>query len=401
VKSLSPKASLPLLVLSLGSLAAIGLVSVSPSVETVAVETLPPLVRTVIAEPTSLTLGIDAQGTVEPRTESDLVAEVAGQINWISPRLASGGFIDAGEVLVRIDSRDHRVALRRAEAALKRARSELDWARGNLERRSSLTERGVGSPARLDDARNSAHVAEAALWDAEAGLDQARRDLERTEMHAPFAGRVREKRVDVGQFVSRGAPLARVYAVDYAEVRLPVPSRDAAFVDLPISHRDSGSEFEGPPVTLTAEFGGREFQWQGRVVRTEGEIDPRTRMIHAVARVENPYARGDDPDRPPLAVGLFVRARIDGRQVEDVVALPRSALRRTNEVVVVDAEDRLQLRRVDVLKREADRVLIGRGISRGERVVTSPLPVSLDGMRVEVQPEAVAAAGAAAKPETR
>jgi len=390
VTTLSPKVVLPLAVLLLGVVGGTGLIAIEPKVETSDPVHELPVVRAMHARLESAVLRIDAQGTVVPRTESDLVAEVSGRVIWMSPSLASGGFIEADEPLVRIDPRDYRVALRRAEASLERAASERELARSGLERRSNLRDRGVASNASLDDARNAARVAEAAHWDALAGLEQARRNLERAEIRAPFAGRVREKRVDVGQFIARGAPVARVYAVDYAEVRLPIPDSDAAYVDLPFAYRDDSRETGGPAVELRARFAGREYRWKGRIVRTEGEIDPRTRMIHAVARVENPYARGDGSDRPPLAVGLFVRAEIEGRVVDDAVKLPRSALRGHDEVVVVEADDRLRSRQVVVLQRGDEQVLVQGGIRPGERVVTSPLPLRIDGMsvRVEVAPGA-------------
>jgi RND family efflux transporter MFP subunit len=376
---------LPISVLASGLLLGVGLVNVSPAVETSTPEPRPPLVRTVEARPEPMTLFISAQGTVVPRTESDLVAEVSGRITSVSPRLAPGGFIEAGEVLVQIDSRDYEVAVRRAEAAVGRADSELDLARSRLERRENLADRGVGSSDALDDAQNTLRVSQAAQIDASAALEQARRDLARTHILAPFAGRVREKLVGVGQFVTRGSSLARVYAVDYAEVRLPIPDSDAAFVDLPIAYRDGAEPRLQPSVVLSTRFAGREYQWKGQIVRTEGEIDSRTRMIHAVARVENPYGRGDDPNRPPLAVGMFVHAKIEGRHVEAVASLPRSALRGANQVAVVDSEGRLRLREVEVLQQEADRVLIRDGVSPGESVVTSPLPISVDGMLVQIE----------------
>jgi RND family efflux transporter MFP subunit len=385
VREISSKVWLPISVLAAGSLLGVGLISISPTVVTATPAPRPPLVQTVEARPEAMTLFIAAQGTVVPRTESDLVAEVSGRIISVSPRLAPGGFIEAGEVLVRIDARDYEVAVRRAEASLRRTDSELGLAHSNLKRREHLADRGVGSNAALDDARNALRVSEAAQSDATAALEQARRNLARTQVLAPFAGRVREKQVGVGQFVSRGTPLARVYAVDYAEVRLPIPDSDAAFVDLPIAYRYGTDAQIQPAVVLTTRFAGQEYHWNGKIVRTEGEIDARTRMIHAVARIENPYGRGDDPGRPPFAVGMFVEAKIQGRLVEAVCALPRAALRGASQVAIVDAEGRLRLRDVEVLQQSADRVLIGSGISTGDSVVTSPLPVSVDGMIVEIE----------------
>ncbi len=383
--TLSRRATLPLAVLLLGTLAGTGLIAVRPEVKSSQPERLPRLVQAVIAEASSVTLRVDTQGSVVPRTESNLVAEVSGRITWVSPRLVPGGFIEADEVLVRIDPRDHRVALRRAEAALARAESELELARSSFQRRSSLSDRGVASAASVEDARNALRVAESARLDAVAGLEQSRRDLSRTETTASFAGRVRDKLVDVGQYVARGAPLARAYAVDYAEVRLPISNDDAAFIELPIAYRNDRAEAEGPRVRLSAAFAGNSYHWEGRIVRTEGEIDLRTGMIHAVARVQDPYARGDDPSRPPLAVGLFVSAQIEGREIAGVISLPGRVLRGQDEVVVVDDQGRLRSRKVKLLQRGDGNIVVSRGIVPGERVVTSPLPVSADGLLVNVE----------------
>ena len=203
-------------------------------------------------------------------------------------------------------------------------------------------------------------------------------------MRVPFAGRVRKKHVDVGQYVNRGTPVARVYAVDYAEVRLPISDREAAFVDLPIGYRGGES---GPEVRLHARYAGRDYTWTGRVVRTEGELDAKTRMIHAVARVEDPYGRSDDSDRPPLAVGLFVDAEIMGRTIPGVISLPLEAVLGSDEVIVVSEGGEIDIRQIEALRRESDRILVSAGIEAGERVVTGPLTVAVEGMLVRVLQE--------------
>jgi multidrug efflux pump subunit AcrA (membrane-fusion protein) len=231
---------------------------------------------------------------------------------------------------------------------------------------------------------------------------------------------VRAERVDVGQFVTRGVAVATLYAVDYAEVRLPIPDRELAYVDLPLVYRpqagsEAGTETAatdgGSPVRLRAEFAGREHVWTGRIVRTEGEIDPKSRMVHAVARVEDPYAREADGERPPLAVGLFVEAEILGRSVDAAVMLPRAALRRDEAgpgepardghfVLVVSDEGRLEFRPVEVLRSEREQVVIGAGLSAGERVCVSPLSAPVDGMLVRVAGEAPGLAKGAGAVET-
>ena len=380
---LPPKLVWPLAVLATAFLAAAGLVAARPEVEQAEPVITHPLVRVTSVSRGPVQLSVHTQGTVEPRTESDLVAEVAGRIIWVSPSLASGGFIEPGELLLRIDATDYEIGVARAEASLRRARSQRTLAEAGLARHRRLADRGVESASALETAINGREVAEATVTEAEAMLRQARRDLERTELRAPYLGRVRDKRVDVGQFVGRGTPMARLYAVDYAEVRLPLADAEAEFVDLPIAYRDGGEAAPAPVVILRADFAGRSHTWRGRIVRTEGELDARTRMIHAVARIDDPYGRGESPDRPPLSVGLFVQAEILGREVDDVIRVPRSALRGDSTAVVVDPDGLIRLREVDVLKRNRDEVLVTGGLEPGDRLCTTPLSITVDGMRVE------------------
>ncbi len=389
---LGPKHWLPLAILLAGGLGLALLVLTRPQVEARPSEVAVPLVRAVVVAPGDVRFVVHAQGTVVPRTESDLVPQVSGEVVWVSASLASGGFFEAGDPLVRIDRADYELAFESSRAAVARATSERSRARKERERQRRLAESSVASQARIDDAENAFRVAAAQLREAQAALERAGRDLARTELTAPYAGRVRQESVDAGQFVSRGAPIAKLYAVDYAEVRLPIPDRELAYLDLPLTYRGASAETGGdvpvgPEVLLRAEFAGRVHTWRGRIVRTEGEIDPKSRMVTAVARVEDPYGADAASGRPPLAVGLFVQAEIVGHRVEDVFALPRTALREGGRVLVVDAEDRLRFRKVEVLRAERERVVIGAGLAPGERVCVSPLGAVVDGMQVRVVEE--------------
>ncbi len=387
-----PKHWLPLAILLAGGLGLALLVLTRPQVEARPSEVAVPLVRAVVVAPSAVRFVVHAQGTVVPRTESDLVPQVSGEVVWVSASLASGGFFEAGDPLVRIDRADYELAFESTRAGVARATSERARARKERERQRRLAESSVASQARIDDAENAFRVAAAQLREAQAALERAGRDLARTELTAPYAGRVRQESVDAGQFVSRGAPIAKLYAVDYAEVRLPIPDRELAYLDLPLTYRGASAETDGevpagPEVLLRAEFAGRAHTWRGRIVRTEGEIDPKSRMVNAVARVEDPYGADAASGRPPLAVGLFVQAEIVGHRVEGVFALPRTALREGGRVLVVDDEDRLRFRDIEVLRAERERVVIGAGLAPGERVCVSPLGAVVDGMRVRVVEE--------------
>jgi RND family efflux transporter MFP subunit len=372
---------LPGLAVVLGLLGAAFIVATGPEAEVDPPEVALPLVRVIEATRGDVTLRVRTHGTVVPRTESDLVPEVAGRVVWVSPSLVAGGFFDEGAPLLRIERTDFEVAVEEARAHVARTESEAARAARDLERQQTLAEREVASPARLDDATNVARVTEAALRAARAGLVRAERDLARTEIRAPYRGRVREKRVDVGQFVTRGTPVARVYAVDYAEVRLPVADEQLAYLER--SFLAAGAlDGDGPEVRLTASFAGREHAWLGRIVRTEGELDPRSRMVHVVARIEAPYDTDVHGTGAPLAVGLFVEAEIRGLVVPDAVALPRAALRADGRILVVDADDRLRFRDVVVARIDREQVIVARGLAEGERVCVSHLAAVVDGMRV-------------------
>ncbi|MBW2499614.1 MAG: efflux RND transporter periplasmic adaptor subunit [Deltaproteobacteria bacterium] len=381
--TMSQKLWAPLMIMVLSVLGAVLLVATAPSVEYKEPERAIPTVRTISAEPATIRHRVRTQGTVMPRTEADLVPEVSGRVVWIAPSLAPGGFFEKGEPLLRLERRDFELAVKRQRAAVQRAASEFEFAESELTRRQGLSDAGVASPSQLSEARRAAAVAEANLIDARAAREQAERDLERTEIRAPFDGRVRDEHVDVGQFVGRGNAVARIYATDYAEIRLPIPDHQLAFLDLPDPRRrDAVVEGEGPEVILSSIFAGRRHEWRGRLVRTEGEIDARSRMVNVVARVEEPYRSQEGDDRPPLAVGLFVEAEILGPEASDVIVVPRYAMRGDSTILVVNGENRLRTRRVQVLRIDRDDVLVQGPIGDDERICVSPVQIVVEGMVV-------------------
>ncbi|MCH2187722.1 efflux RND transporter periplasmic adaptor subunit [Myxococcota bacterium] len=331
-----------------------------------------------------------------PRTESDLIPEVSGRVVWVSPKLVSGGFFDEDEPLLRIDDRDYAAALARAEADVARADSESQHAASELKRQQGLARSKANSRSQLSDALRADRVAQASLKAAQSQLGVAQRDLSRTEIRAPFEGRVRQEDVDVGQFVSRGTPVATLYATDFAEIRLPLADRQLAYLDLPSLHT-SAEGVDVPEVRLRARFAGEDHTWRGRIVRTEGEIDNESRMVHVVARVEDPYGsrsldtesiiEGELESIPqsgsvPLAVGLFVRAEIIGKVAKDVLTVPRVSLRDANTLLVVDETNRLRERRADVLRVDREDVMLRANLQEGDQIIVSPLQVVVDGMEV-------------------
>jgi RND family efflux transporter MFP subunit len=332
-------------------------------------------VRVIKVQPQAEYLTVTSQGTVEPRSQSELIPEVSGRAVWISPSLVGGGSFARDDVLLRIDDADYRSALVRAEAALKRAGVEQDFAADELSRVESLRGKNLTSQQQLDNVRRAAAVADANLSESQAAVDQARRDLQRTELKAPFDGLVREEHVDLGQFVTRGQNIGTIYATDYVEVRLPIAADQLVYLGLPMSTRGQIPENLRPPVTVAADFGNTRLLWEGELIRAEAEFDARTRMLSGIARLRT-------DSELPLPVGMFVQAQIRGRRAENIIRLPRSAMRDNNQVMVIDQDNRLHFRQVSILRLEHDDMLVDGGLEAGELVCISALQTVVEGMLV-------------------
>ena len=352
------------------------LMATAPVLEPSAPVPVPTTIRVQTVEPEAVQLKVHSQGTVRPSTESQLIPEVTGRVVWMSPKLVAGGYFDAGEVLVRVDAVDYQNTADRAQATLVRAKAEQQHASFEYQRLKSLAERKLTSRSQLENALRAMRVADAATKDAQVNFDQSQQNLERTRIRAPFTGLVRSENVDIGQFISRGASIATLYASDLVEVRLPIADRQLAFLNLPPTLRGELPEELQPHVTLRTEYAGQELSWEGKIVRTEAEIDVSSRMVQLVARVPN------RPDQAPLSVGLFVEAEIEGLSAENIVVLPRSALRNNDQVLVINEEDKVQFRDIDTLRLYQDNVLIRAGLEAGERVCVSPLQTAIEGMTV-------------------
>ena len=378
------KGVLPLALLAVAALAAVTMIRNRPVAEIQPPVIAPPGVRVHTVETQAVKMSVTSEGTVRPRTESELVPEISGRVVAISPSFAEGGFFEEGDTLLEIDPFDYQQALIAARSQL--AQTRLRMAQEEAEAEIALREWeeiGEGDPRALTLREPQLEDARAAVAAAEASLVRAERDLERAEVRAPYAGRVRRKGVDVGQFVTMGSSVGTVYSVDVAEIRLPLPDGDLAYLDLPLSYRGVGTQ-PGPDVTVRTTFAGATHAWNGRIVRTESEIDPVSRMVHVVAEVMDPYSSGPDPNRPPLAVGMYVDAEIEGRAFGNIAVIPRAALRGRDQVMVVDDESRLRFRTVDILRLTTTSIYVLEGLRDGERVAISTVDSPTDGMLVQV-----------------
>lgn len=379
------KIFLPIAILVFGVLGMIVLVIAYPEAEQVKPEAFRPLVRYQLAKKSNKQINIYSQGTVAPRTQSTVAAQVGGQIVFTSSRFASGGYLKKGDVLLRIDPANYELA--QAQAKLQVTQAELRLAREKEEAdlaRSEWTKIGNGEASKLVLREPQLKEAEASLDAAKAALKLADINLQRTEIRAPFTCRIRTIMADLGQVVNPGTPIAVIYAIDYAEIRLPLPDADLAFIDIPFTYGNSEQHAQ-PKVKIKSVFAGREYTWPGKLVRMEGEIDPRSRMINAVATVKDPYGDGASEERPPLAVGMFVSAEISGKNFEDVFEIERAALRGSNRVWIIDEENRLYFRDVEILRLNTDTIIIKSGLDENEKICLTALDAVVEGMAVRIQ----------------
>lgn len=328
-----------------------------------------------------VTLSVQAEGEVRPKTEIDLIPQVSGRIVGISGSFAEGAEFAPGETLIKIDDTNYVIAKTRAEANLATAKVALqrELANAKIKAEHWLDKEATGKPS--DYALNKPQVqeAEAMLAAAEADLKEALLNIARTEINVPFLGRVREKLVGIGQYVTAGTRLGRVFSTDVVEVRLPLTDTQLVELNLPIGFMANSSN--APLVQFSAMVGSKQHNWKGRIVRTNAAMDQTTRMVYAIAEVDDPYGLGSDAGSP-MAVGMFVKANIAGVNSQSAMVLPRLALRNSNKVYVINDNNRLEIRTVDVLSTSADTVLVSDGVKPGDKVVTSTIPAAVDGMEV-------------------
>lgn len=375
------KTLLPILILLAAGGVTVLLVVFKPEAAEAAPERPITSVEVLTVVPESVQLTVRSQGTVLPRTESDLSAEVSGRIIEVADSFRAGGSFRQGDVLVKIDPSDY-------EAAVAASRAELANAELALAQETALAEQaaadwaalGQGEPSDLTLRKPQLAQAEAAVESARANLKRAERDLARTELAAPFDGRVLSTSADLGQFISAApaTPVARIFATDRAEVRLPVTAREAERLET----RDRRRRY----ITLEKANTPDSPTWTARFARLEATIDPETRLLYVVAALDAPFKpTAEHPE--PLRRGQFVNAVIEGRALSDTFVLPRYALRGSDTVYVATPQDTLETRRVEIAQSDAEQVIISGGLEPGDRIVLSPIAYYVENMPVEVLEE--------------
>ena len=369
----------PLSILALSAAIFIVLVNNQPTLKTIVKEPVPVAVRALDINLAPMQLSVSSEGNVQPSIETKLVAQVAGEVVELSSSLVAGGDFSKGDLLLKLDPRDYEIALARSQATLSRAQAEQRYAGEENARIRSLYSEELVSIAQLQSAERLLAVANAALDDASAAVNRANVDLERAVFTAPFNGRVRSESVDVGQFLSKGAMIATLYDTDRLQVRLPLADAQLAYLDP--SYAQTGLAGEEPAdVVLTADYAGDKQSWSAKLLRTEGDISTKSRFLHVIVEVTETL----NGNGVRLPVGLFVDAVIKGRTIDDLVSIPRTALRPDNSVMVIDDDNQLHFRDVTVFKLSDSDALISEGLASGERISISPLQFVVESMPVTV-----------------
>lgn len=373
------KAGLPLVIVLIALAAAAVMVMSKKPPEKVVVEEKAFLVS---AEPVALedlNFVVKSQGTVLPRVETVLSAQVSGKVVAVSDAFIAGGMFNKDDILVQLEKADYETDLKSAEAELARAQAALEeeQARGKVaaeEWRSVnntvAPELGLRKPQLAKEMAN--------VRAAEAQRERAMRNLERSTIRAPYDGLVKAKNVDLGQFVATGSQLGTIYSTDVAEIRMPLSDNDLAYLELPTNGQGDNH------VSLSARVAGKNVQWQGKLVRSEGVLDAQRRVIYAVAEVKDPYLREQNAQGTELKFGRFVQAEIVGNRGENMVVLPRSLLRLDGTVLVVSEDRKLNVREVQVQRADAQYVYISGGLESGELVASSAIPNAYNGMNVRL-----------------
>ena len=355
------------------------LINNKPEIVTAAKEPVPVAVRALTVTPQTLALSVTSEGNVQPRVEMELVTQVAGEVISVASSLVTGGEFTVGDTLITVDPRDYEIALLRARTSLARANAELNFAKEEQVRVRALYAKKLASLAQLQATERAFLVAQSAEADASARVSRAQIDLERTVLKAPFSGRVRDEAVDVGQFLQKGRAVATLYDTERLEVRLPLADAQLAYLDREFANTGIASA-DFVPVTLTANFGGRLQSWTAQLMRSEGDISTTSRFLYVIAEVSN----STNENGMRLPVGLFVNATIQGRTVDELVSIPRTALRSGNNVMVIDESNRLRFREVQIFRLSETYALISEGLNSGERISISALQFVVEGMPVQV-----------------
>ncbi|WP_318465368.1 efflux RND transporter periplasmic adaptor subunit [Photobacterium leiognathi] len=353
-----------------------------------------PVLEVIRIEKQDVQLSVNSYGVVEPKYKAEVVSEVIGSVNYISPDFAVGKFVSKGDLLARLDDSDYHADLAQAEASLAQAQAKLkeEIARGKVAKKTlrdvspnKKTALGLREPQRKQE--------EANVKFAKAGVERAKRNLAKTEIRAPFDALVKMKNINMGSYLTQGKLIGELYGTETAEIRLPITPNSFSYLDL--------NRLDSRKLNIEAQYGDIQINhWVAKLVRNEGIIDKDNRMIYLIAEVDDPYNLKSPLDKssiksitslstsspsltlPVLQFGTFVTTTIQGKKVKDVIKLPRHVVR-SEQVIVVDSQNKTQTRQVNVVRSDNENAYVIGGLEDGEFVSLIRADSLIDGTEVK------------------
>ena len=369
----------PLFIL-LGALALSYLLWLLGQVQPDPVEEAPaPDVIVEILTPKDFQVQISSNGTTTPLTQTVLTAEVGGEVIYRSKKFSEGSSVIEGEILAKIDDTD--LQLQYKNALLQLANAEVQYSLQLAEAdvaKEAWEKIGKGVASDLTLKKPQLKQAVALLEVAKAQVSSAEKKLNKTEIVAPYAGRIQNVNIDLGTTIIPGQPVGALYTSSEIEITLAVKDNDLQFLSIPMDGRKLDPS-EQALVQIKSFYKGKNQTWIGRLERVDGVIDPITRMINLIAVFKNDFI---ETDKPNLPIGLFVEAQIDGIILKDIFSIPVNAISENNEVYIVNNENELVLRQLSLLKKYSDFVIVKDGLKAGERVAISKLSSASNGIKV-------------------
>ena len=322
---------------------------------------------------------ISSTGTTQPITQTALTSEVGGEIIYRSKKFSEGSSVIEGEILAKIDDTDLQLQYNNALLQLRTAEVQSEVQKAEAEVAEEAWEKiGEGTAKDLTLKKPQLKQVEAALNVAKAQVESAKKKLDKTDITAPYTGRIQSVSIDLGSTILPGQPVGVIYTANQIEISLPVKDSDLAFLDIPMDGRKL-SDNEKSLVTISAPYKGKVQKWKGNIERVDGVIDPVTRMIKIIASFKNEFL---EENQTTLPIGLFVEAEINGKFLENVFIVPNVSLTTNNEILIVDRNNQIEMRKIVVLKKLKDSVIIKDGLSIGERIIVSKLNIVTAGMDV-------------------
>ncbi|UCD89973.1 MAG: efflux RND transporter periplasmic adaptor subunit [Desulfobacterales bacterium] len=374
---------LSLVILSIGVGTASYLKNNAPQTQKRSPAKLRPTVQVETLHPTDYQIVVTAMGTVVPKREVVLKSRVSGEIVDIHSEFTEGGFLKKGTKVLQVDPLDYEIALERKKSAVIDAEYALKLELGHQEVAKREWELLNGSQPEqemeLELALRKPHLdkARADLAAAKADLKTAMLDLDRTHIKVPFNAMVRSKSVDLGSQVAPQEPLAELVGTDAYRIQASIPIDRLEWIQIPDQIGESGS--------IAGIVYGQGHERTGVVARLMGDLAIQGRMARVLIDVTDPLGlNASTEDRAPLLIGDYVRVEIQGRKLDRVFQIPRTALKDNSKIWIVGDNQTLEIRKVHPVWRDPEIVLLQDGVEQGERLIVSALPAAVEGMAVRV-----------------